>query len=76
MRCACSGLSVAHADYYMVLAMFKLAALIEFNHVKSQSQPAGSMAHRIADFIPDLVAKAHAVATNSCSWPGPAQARP
>ena len=58
---ACTGLDVAQADYYMVLAMFKLAALIEFNHVKSKSQPAGSLSHRIADFIPDLVAKAHAI---------------
>jgi aminoglycoside phosphotransferase (APT) family kinase protein len=58
---ACTGLSVARADYYMVLAMFKLAALIEFNHVKSRSQPAGSLSHRIADFIPDLVDKAYAI---------------
>lgn len=58
---AITGLSVAHADYYMVLAMFKLAALIEFNHVKSRSQPAGSISHRIAAFIPELVSQAHAL---------------
>lgn len=58
---AATGLSIARVDYYMVLAMFKLAALIEFNHVKSKSEPAGSLSHRIAAFIPDLVAKAHAI---------------
>jgi aminoglycoside phosphotransferase (APT) family kinase protein len=54
-----TGLSVADVDYYMILSMFKLAALIEFNHVKSQSEPEGSMSHRMADFIPKLVAGAH-----------------
>jgi aminoglycoside phosphotransferase (APT) family kinase protein len=64
---ACTGLSVRHAAYYMVLAMFKLAALIEFNYVKSKSQPPGSMAHRIADFIPDLVSKAYGISRGRMS---------
>lgn len=57
-----TGLSVAALDYYMVLSMYKLAALIEFNHVKSLREPAGSMSRRIADFIPQLVAGAHDIA--------------
>ncbi|MGH6631815.1 MAG: phosphotransferase family protein, partial [Sphingopyxis sp.] len=61
----CTGLDVTSIDYYMVLAMYKLAALIEFNHVKSMREPAGSLAHRIADFIPDLVAKAAVIARHS-----------
>jgi aminoglycoside phosphotransferase (APT) family kinase protein len=60
-----TGLSVAALDYYMVLSMYKLAALIEFNHVKSLQQPAGSMSRRIADFIPQLVAGAHDIARRS-----------
>jgi len=60
-----TGLAIDAIDYYMVLAMYKLAALIEFNHVKSMSQPAGSLAHRIADFIPDLVAGAATIARQS-----------
>jgi len=50
-----SGLSIADLRYYMALSMFKLAALIEFNHVKSLREPPGSMAHRIAAFLPRLV---------------------
>lgn len=57
-----TGLSVANIDYYMVLAMFKLAALIEFNHVKSKGEPTGTLSHRIAAFVPDLVAKAYGIA--------------
>ncbi|WP_028710069.1 phosphotransferase family protein [Paracoccus pantotrophus] len=49
------GLGVASLDYYMVLSMYKLAALIEFNHVKSMNEPEGSMAHRIAGFVPQLI---------------------
>lgn len=60
-----TGLSVAALDYYLVLAMYKLAALIEFNHVKSLSQPAEAMSRRIADFIPQLVAGAHDIARRS-----------
>ena len=60
-----TGLSVAALDYYMVLSMYKLAALIEFNHVKSLKEPAGSMSRRIADFIPELVAGAHDLARRS-----------
>lgn len=60
-----TGLSVAALDYYMVLSMYKLAALIEFNHVKSLEQPLGSMSHRIAEFIPQLVAGAHDIARRS-----------
>jgi aminoglycoside phosphotransferase (APT) family kinase protein len=50
-----SGLSVADLRYYMALSMFKLAALIEFNHVKSLRDGPDSMAHRLAAFIPRLV---------------------
>lgn len=57
-----TGLSVAALDYYLVLSMYKLAALIEFNHVKSLQEPAGSMSRRIADFIPQLVTGAHDIA--------------
>jgi aminoglycoside phosphotransferase (APT) family kinase protein len=60
-----TGLSVEALDYYLVLSMYKLAALIEFNHVKSLAQPAGSMSHRIAEFIPRLVAGAHDIAQRS-----------
>jgi aminoglycoside phosphotransferase (APT) family kinase protein len=60
-----TGLSVAALDYYLVLSMYKLAALIEFNHVKSLNGPTGSMSRRIADFIPQLVAGAHAIARRS-----------
>ncbi|HTU13096.1 MAG TPA: phosphotransferase family protein [Allosphingosinicella sp.] len=60
-----TGLSVAALDYYMVLSMYKLAALIEFNHVKSLTAPAGAMSRRIADFIPRLVAGAHDLARRS-----------
>jgi len=60
-----TGLSIANLDYYMVLSMFKLAALIEFNHVKSLSEPPGSMAHRIADFIPKLIDGARTIAQRS-----------
>ncbi|MDB5575572.1 MAG: phosphotransferase family protein [Bradyrhizobium sp.] len=60
-----TGLSVAALDYYLVLSMYKLAALIEFNHVKRLSEPAGSMAQRIADFIPGLIAGAHDIARRS-----------
>jgi hypothetical protein len=49
----------------MVLAMYKLAALIEFNHVKSFGEPEGSLAHRIARFIPELVAGAAGIACQS-----------
>jgi hypothetical protein len=60
-----TGIAVDAIDYYMVLAMYKLAALIEFNHVKSFSEPEGSLAHRIARFIPQLVAGAAGIARQS-----------
>jgi aminoglycoside phosphotransferase (APT) family kinase protein len=60
-----TGLSVAALDYYLVLSMYKLAALIEFNHVKSLGERAGAMSRRIADFIPTLVAGAHDIARRS-----------
>jgi aminoglycoside phosphotransferase (APT) family kinase protein len=60
-----SGLGVAALDYYMVLSMYKLAALIEFNHVKSLSGPPDSMSRRIADFVPQLVAGARRIALGS-----------
>lgn len=60
-----TGLSVDALDYYLVLSMYKLAALVEFNHVKSLGGPAGSMAHRIAAFVPRLVAGARDIARRS-----------
>ncbi len=60
-----TGLSIAALDYYLVLSMFKLAALIEFNHVKRLGMPKASMAHRIADFIPQLVEGAYDIARRS-----------
>ena len=57
-----TGLSIENIDYYMVLSMFKLAALIEFNHVKSLTEPSGSMSHRIAAFIPQLILGARDIA--------------
>jgi aminoglycoside phosphotransferase (APT) family kinase protein len=60
-----TGLSVALLDYYMVLSMFKLAALIEFNHVKSLREPPGTLTHRLAAFIPTLVAGALEIARAS-----------
>jgi aminoglycoside phosphotransferase (APT) family kinase protein len=54
-----TGLDVSGINYYMVLAMFKLAALIEFNYVKSLHDPdESSMSRRIARFVPQLVAGA------------------
>jgi len=50
-----SGLNVQDLRYYMALSMFKLAALIEFNHVKSLREAPGSMSHRLSAFIPRLV---------------------
>jgi aminoglycoside phosphotransferase (APT) family kinase protein len=50
-----SGLNVEDLRYYMALSMFKLAALIEFNYVKSLREEPGSMSHRLSDFIPRLV---------------------
>jgi len=52
---ALSGLNVQDLRYYMALSMFKLAALIEFNHVKSLREAPGSMSHRLSAFIPRLV---------------------
>lgn len=60
-----TGLSVAALDYYLVLSMFKLTALIEFNHVKGLNEPEGSMSRRIAAFLPQLVAGAAAIARKS-----------
>ena len=60
-----TGLDVRALDYYMALSMFKLAALIEFNHVKSLKEPAGSMSGRIAAFIPQLVAGAREISRSS-----------
>jgi aminoglycoside phosphotransferase (APT) family kinase protein len=60
-----TGLSVEALDYYMVLAMYKLAALIEFNHVKSLREPAGSMSRRIAEFVPKLVSGARELSRSS-----------
>jgi aminoglycoside phosphotransferase (APT) family kinase protein len=57
-----SGLDATRIGYYMVLAMFKLAALIEFNHVKSLRDAPGSMSHRLAAFVPTLLASARALA--------------
>jgi len=55
-------------DYYMVLSMFKLAALIEFNHVKSLTEPDGSISHRISEFIPKLIAGAADIARKSRTY--------
>jgi aminoglycoside phosphotransferase (APT) family kinase protein len=60
-----TGLSIAAIDYYVVLSMFKLAALIEFNHVKSLSEPEGSMSHRLAAFTPQLIEGALMLARKS-----------
>ncbi|MET0194852.1 MAG: phosphotransferase family protein [Hyphomicrobiaceae bacterium] len=50
-----SGLGIENLRYYMALSMFKLAALIEFNHVKSLREGPGSLSHRLSEFIPRLV---------------------
>jgi len=63
-----TGLSIEHLDYYMVLSMFKLAALIEFNHVKSLTEPDGSISHRISEFIPKLIAGAADIARKSRTY--------
>ena len=60
-----TGLDVTNIDYYMVLSMYKLAALIEFNYVKSLREGPGSMSHRIADFIPKLISGARSIADAS-----------
>jgi len=60
-----TGLDVSALDYYLVLSMFKLTALIEFNHVKSLTEPAGSMSGKIAAFLPKLVAGARDIARKS-----------
>lgn len=63
----CTGLDVSGINYYMVLAMFKLAALIEFNYVKSLHTDgnADPMPARIAEFVPKLVAGAWDLARNT-----------
>lgn len=62
-----TGLDVSGINYYMVLAMFKLAALIEFNYVKSLHTDgnADPMPARIAGFVPQLVAGAWDLAGNA-----------
>jgi aminoglycoside phosphotransferase (APT) family kinase protein len=60
-----SGLSIADLRYYMALSMFKLAALIEFNHVKSLRDGPDSLSHRLGAFIPRLVQGALEIARQS-----------
>lgn len=58
-----TGLSVAHLDYYVVLAMFKLGAIIEFNYARlvNGRDPSG-LAAVISDYVLDLFQDAKAIA--------------
>lgn len=58
-----SGLSVAHLDYYVVLAMFKLAAILEFNYARMvNSKVSSGLEAKISDYVLQLIREAEVVA--------------
>jgi aminoglycoside phosphotransferase (APT) family kinase protein len=59
-----TGRSVAHLDYYMVLAMFKLAALLEPNYARhALGQDPSGFAGQVAGFVLDLLGGCRAIIT-------------
>ncbi|MET0984654.1 MAG: phosphotransferase family protein [Steroidobacteraceae bacterium] len=57
-----TGLDVSHLDYYVVLSMFKLGAIIEFNYARMvNGRDSSGMAAEISEYILELFLEAKAV---------------
>ena len=58
-----TGLDVLALDYYVVLAAFKLACIIEFNYARMVTgRDTSALARQISDYVLELIADAAAVA--------------